>query len=107
MATAGSRIIGPTTIASTNNSTLYTSTAVTTDVKSIIISNTTALDAWISMAINGTAATAANCFVYQHVIPAAGVWTWDGFLWMASGDTFQAQMQTASALQITASGITQ
>lgn len=106
MATAGARIVGP-HAGSNSNETLYTSTGVTTDVKSIIVSNGTTADCWISLAINGTSATLANCFIYQLNVPGGGVFTYDGFLWLASGDTLQGIIQTNAALQITASGITQ
>jgi hypothetical protein len=105
MADAGIRQ-GPTTYANTTDNTFYTSTSVTTAVRNIHVCNTTAIDATISIGLNATAATAANCFVCVMTVPANGTYDWSGFLWLASGDTIHVVLGTASALNVTMSGIT-
>lgn len=105
MADAGSRVYGPAQPTG-SNTTLYTSTGVTTAIRNIHICNTTTLDATISLAINGTSATAANCILFAFTVPGSGSYDWSGFMWLASGDTIQGLQGTASALTVTISGIT-
>jgi hypothetical protein len=97
---------GPTTYANTTDNTFYTSTSVTTHVLSLSVCNTTATDAWFSIGLNATALTAANGWRFQLNVPAYGSWDWSGFLVLASGDTIHLAQQTASALNLTMSGIT-
>ena len=105
MADAGSRVYGPAQ-PGTSNATLYTSTGVTTAIRNIHICNTTGSAATISIGINGTSATAANCILSAFSIPANGVHDWSGFMWLASGDTITGLQGTSSALTVTISGVT-
>lgn len=90
----------------TGNGTLYTSTGLITVIREIRICNTTTTAATISLAINGTAATAANCFLSAFSIPANGEYLSTGSLVLESGDTLQGLQGTGSALTVTVSGVT-
>jgi len=105
MADAAVRLYGPAQ-PGTGNGTLYTSTGVTSIVKEIRICNTTATAATITLSINGTAATVANCFLVALSIPGNGEYLSTGYLVLASGDTIQGLQGTSSALTVTISGIT-
>lgn len=105
MADTASRVYGPAQ-PGTGNATLYTVPGATTaTIRNIHITNTTGTAANISLAINGTAATAANCFLYQFSIPANGSYDWSGFLVLATTDTLQGLQGTGSALTLTVSAI--
>ena len=105
MADTPKRIYGPAQPGTTNG-TLYTAPASTTTiVRSIIACNTTASPAKISLAINGTAATVANCIWEELEIPANGVVDWSGFLVLATTDTLQALQGTSSAITLTINGV--
>jgi hypothetical protein len=89
-----------------SNATLYTvASATTAIVKSIHITNTSALDATVSLAINGTSATATNCFLQGFTVPAHGEYDWEGFLVLATTDTIQGLAGTTAVLAITISGV--
>ena len=105
MADAASRIYGPAQPGTTNG-TLYTVPGATTAiVRGIHICNTTASAATISLAINGTSATAANCFLEGFSIPADGSYDWEGFLALAATDTIQGLQGSSAALTVTISAI--
>ena len=105
MTDTASRLYGPAQ-PGTGNATLYTvAAATTTIIRNIHITNTTGTAATISLAINGTAATAANCWLYTLSIPANGSYDWSGFLALATTDTLQGLQGTGSALTLTVSGI--
>lgn len=105
MADVSGRIYGPAQPAATN-AVLYTVPALTSVVvRNIHICNTTAAAATISLAINGTAATAANCWMSALSIPANSVFDWSGFLHLSTTDTLQALQGTASALTVIISGV--
>lgn len=105
MADTATRLYGP-TAPSTSNGTLYTVAASTTAiVRHIHIANTTAVDATIALAINGTAATAGNCFLKGFTVPASGEYDWSGFLVLATTDTIQGLQGTADALTVIISGV--
>lgn len=105
MADASARIYGPAQ-PGTTNATLYTvGAAATVVVRNIHICNTTANDATISLAINGTAATAANCWLSALSVPSNSSYDWSGFLHLSAADTLQALQGTASALTVTISGV--
>jgi hypothetical protein len=105
MADASGRIYGPAQ-PGTSNATLYTVPAVTTVVvRSIHVCNTTGTAATISLAINGTAATAANCWLSALSIPANGSYDWSGFLHLSTTDTIQGLQGTANALTVTINGV--
>lgn len=96
---------GPTAYANTTDNTFYTSTGVTTIVRNIHVANVTTADVNLSIGINGTAATAANAFVFTLAVPANGTYDWSGFLTLASGDTIHVLNGTSSGLTYTMSGI--
>ena len=104
MADASGRLYGPAQ-PGTTNATIYTVSAGTVVVRNIHICNTTATAATISLAINASAATAANCFLSALTIPANGTLDWSGFLHLSTADTLQALQGTASALTVTISGV--
>lgn len=105
MADAAINVYGPAQ-PGTGNGTLYTSTGVTTVIKEIRICNDTATAATISLSINGTAATVANCFLQAFSIPPHGEYLSTGYLVLESGDTLQGLQGTSVALTMTVSGIT-
>lgn len=105
MADAGVRQ-GPTTYANATDNTFYTSTGLTTVIRNFEVANITTVDVKVSLAINATAATAANCFRYQMLIPVGGSWDWSGFRYLASGDTIHVLCDTSSGVTYTLSGIT-
>lgn len=105
MADAASRVYGPAQ-PGTGNGTLYTVPGATTaTIRNIHICNTTGTAATISLALNGTAATAANCLLSALSIPANGSYDWSGFLVLATGDTLQGLQGTSGALTVTVSAI--
>lgn len=104
MADTAKRLYGPAQ-PGTSNGTLYTASSGGCIIRSIIITNTTATIATISISINGTAATASNCLYYEVSIPAYSVNDYSGFIHLASGDTIQGLQGTTSAITVTISGI--
>ena len=105
MADASGRIYGPAQPAATN-ATLYTVPTLTSViVRNIHICNTTATAATISLSINGTAATAANCWMSALSIPANSVFDWSGFMHLSAADTIQGLQGTASALTVIINGV--
>lgn len=105
MADASGRIYGPAQ-PGTGNAVIYTVPAATTVVvRNIHICNTTANNATISLAIDASAATAANCWLSALSIPGNSSYDWSGFLHLDAADTLQALQGTASALTVTISGV--
>jgi hypothetical protein len=105
MPDASGRIYGPAQ-PGTGNTTLYTvPSATTVVVRNIHICNTTATAATISLAINASAATAANCWLTALSVPGNSSYDWSGFLHLSTTDTLQALQGTASALTVTISGV--
>jgi hypothetical protein len=105
MTDTASRVYGPAALTG-SNATLYTVPSVTTAIiRNIHISNTSAADATVSLAINGTSATAANCFLKGFTIPAFGEYDWNGFMVLATTDTLQGLSGTASVLAIIVSAV--
>lgn len=97
---------GPTAYANTTNNTFYTSTGLITAVRNLHITNITAADVKVSVALNGTAATAANCILYLFIVPGYSTYDWSGYMVLASGDTIQVLADTSSGVTYTMSGIT-
>lgn len=99
------RVYGPAQ-PGTTNSIIYT-VPVSTNVvvRNIHICNTTANNATISLAIDASAATAANCWLSGLSIPGNSSYDWSGFLHLDASDTIQALQGTASALTVTISGV--
>ena len=105
MADTALRLYGPAQ-PGTGNATLYTVPGATTCViRHMRVMNTTGSAATISVAINGTAATAANCLLYAFSIPANSVYDWTGFIPLAAADTIQGLQGTGSALTVTIGGV--
>ena len=104
MADASARIYGPAQ-PGTTNATIYTVSTGTVVVRNIHICNTTAAAATISLAIDASAATAANCWLSALSVPANSSYDWSGFLHLDNADTLQALQGTASALTMTISGV--
>ena len=99
---AGTRYYGPAQ-PGTGNATLVTASGKIR-IKTIHVANTTASAATISLAINGTAATAANCFIKGYSVPAQGTYDWTGEIVLADTDTIQGLQGTGSALTVIISG---
>jgi hypothetical protein len=106
MADALLRLYGPAQ-PGTSNDTLYTAaTAGGAVIRNIHVANGTALWAAFSLSINGTSATAANCFYVNFMVPPYGIHDASVSIPLANGDTLQGHQETASALTITVSGVT-
>ena len=105
MADAAARVYGP-AAPGTTNGTLYTVPGATTlIVRGIHIANTTAALATISLALNGSAATPANCFLEGFPVEADGSFDWSGFLALAAAETIQGLQGTSGALTVIISGV--
>ena len=105
MAETASRVYGPAQ-PGTGNATLYTVPGGTTAViRNIHICNTTGTAATVSLAVNGSAATAANLFIAAQNIPANGSYDWSGFLALATAETIQGLQGTLNACTVTISGV--
>jgi hypothetical protein len=105
MADVSSRIYGPAQPGTTNGTSYTVPGSTTVIVRNIHICNTTASVATVSLAINGTAATAANCWLSALSIPPNGSYDWSGFLHLSAADTLQGLQGTSGALTVTISGV--
>lgn len=97
------RLFGP-VAASTSDATLYTAPALTTVIIRLInVANTSAGNVTFSLAIGGTAATAANC-IYSGVAVAANTTTpiYGPFV-LAAGETLHG-LAGATSITFEASG---
>lgn len=95
----------------TTNATLYTAPTTTSGspvavIRSIHVCNTTGTAATLSLSLNGTAATAANCFIKGFTIPVAGLLVENVNLVLESADTIQGLQGTSGALTVIISGVT-
>lgn len=106
MADAGSLVYGPAQPGTTNG-TLYTVPGATTaHVKSVKVVNTTGTAATITLALNGTAATAANHWLFSaYSVPANGFVHVETYEALAAADTIQGLQGTSAALTVTISAI--
>src|SRR6266496_3128652 len=104
MADSAKRMYGPAQ-PGTGNATLYTAPSGGAIIRQLIVDNTTALAATVSLAINGTAATAANCFLSGLSLAAFSADFQPCFIPLAAGDTIQGLQGTASAITLTIGGI--
>lgn len=93
----------------TSNATLYTApgSGARVAVRGLEIMNTTDLDATISLAVGGSAATQANCWFYLFNVPPKARYSWSGLLVIESAETLQGLQGTASALTVIISGVEQ
>lgn len=100
------RLAGPTQPGTTDG-TLYTVPGATSViVKEIVLTNTTGTAATVSLALNGTAATAANCLLSGYSVPANSTVVFALSTVLNAGDTIHALQGTASACTVTVSGVT-
>ena len=95
----------------TTDGTLYTVSATAGSfviVKEILINNVTGADATISLARNGTAATAGNCiYAYTLTIPANTLVPLGTFSTVLNAsDTLHGLQGISGALVVTISGVT-
>lgn len=104
MADVVKRMYGPATVTNSNVS-VYTAPAAGAVIRNIHVCNTTATDATITVALDGTAATAANQFVSALTVPGSGTYDWSGFCAVGNVGTIQILSGTTSVLTITISGI--
>lgn len=91
---------------STTNATLYTAPTAGAVVRNIHIANITSADTTVSIGLNGTAATAANCLYYLVPIPANSVHILSTNIVLANGNTIQAIAGNTSAINIMLNGVT-
>jgi hypothetical protein len=73
-------------------------------VKQIIICNTDTNERLVTLAYNGTAATASNCFVYRLPIAAGDTIVLDTALVFEAGATLQGLSDTASVVTVAVTG---
>lgn len=90
----------------TTNAVIHDPAAAGTVVRLIHAYNTDTVSKYISIGITGTAATQANCFWYQLVVPAKSAVDWSGFMFLADADTLNALQETATSITLTVSGVT-
>jgi hypothetical protein len=106
MTDTASRVYGP--AAPTNsNATLYTVPSATTAIiKHIHACNSTTADVTLSLGINGTAATGANCFLSALTIPAHGEYdSGPIFIPLIATDTITGLSGTSGANTVIISGV--
>lgn len=104
MADVAKRMYGPAIVTGSNVS-VYTAPSTGAVIRNIHVANVTTSDATITLALDGTSATAANCYLFQLTVPALGTYDWSGFCVIGNVGTIQILSGTASALTITVSGI--
>lgn len=96
---------------STSNGTLYTTPGSTNTtpkavVRTIHVCNTTTTAATITLALNGTSATAANCFIKAFAVPPGGLLVENVNIVLNETDTIQGLQGTSGALTVLISGVT-
>lgn len=94
----------------TSNAEVYTAPSAsagvaTAVIRTIHVANTTSTAATISLALNGTAATAANCFLRTFSVPAYGLFVESVSIVMNHGDILNALQGTSGALTVLISGV--
>lgn len=105
MADTPKRLIGPTQSGTADNSSAYTAPAATTTIiRNIHVSNPSGSAVTITAAI-GTTATAANRFLDAFSVPAGNIFEWSGFLVLATGETLNIKVGTATAVTVTVNGV--
>lgn len=97
------RLAGPTQ-PGTGNATSYTAPASGAVIRQIHVFNTDTVQRWVSIALNGTGATVANCFAYQMLIQPKGSYDWTGEITLGNADTIQTLQETATACTLIVSG---
>ena len=99
------RLYGPAALGTTN-AVLYTVPgSTTTIVKEITLVNTTGTAAACSLAINGTAVTAANCaWAKDYSLPANATVIFAVSTVLAAADTVQGIQGTTGAVTVSISG---
>lgn len=104
MADVAKRMTGTADLTGSNVS-LYTAPATGAVIRNIHAANHTTADATFTLALDGTSATAANCFLYQVTVPALGTYDWSGFQVLGNVGTIQALASAATTITLTVSGI--
>jgi hypothetical protein len=90
----------------TGDTLLYTAPATGAVVRSIHVVNTTATAATITLGLNtGAAIATAEHFLSELSIPAKGTYDWSGFQVLDASETIRALQGTASAVNVTISGV--
>jgi hypothetical protein len=93
------------TFLGTSDTTVFT---VTTNyqwaIKQIIVCNTDSTERWVTLAYDGTTASAVNCFVYRLPIAANDTVVLDTALVFESGDTLRGASDTADKVTVCATG---
>lgn len=89
----------------TGNTALYTAPATGAAMRHIRVCNTTGTAATITIALDGTSATAANHWLSAYSVPANGTYDWTGFEAIGNTGTITALQGTSSALTVTISGV--
>jgi len=89
----------------TSNTTVFTvATGYQWTVKQIIVCNTDGVDRTFNLGYNATAATAANCFVWQLPIAAYDTVVLDTALVFDAGVTLTGLADTASKVNVAVTG---
>lgn len=104
MADVAKRMYGPAQ-PTNSNATLYTAPATGAVIRNIHAANATTADATLTLALDGTSATAANCFLFQVTVPALGTYDWSGFAAIGNVGTIQGLASASSTITLTISGI--
>lgn len=97
-------LCGPTQLGTTTTTLFTVATAHQYAVKQIIICNTDGVDRTVNLAYDATAATAANCFVFQLPIAAYDTVVLDTAIVLESGDTLQGLSDTANKVTVSVTG---
>lgn len=95
----------------TSNTTLYTAPGSTNTVPAAVVrtihaANTSGTSATLTLALNGTAATAANQILGTFSIPAYGLLVENVNIVLNETDTIQGLQGTSGAITLVVSGVT-
>ncbi len=101
-------LLFPTNFATTSGSTLYTVPAnKSAIVKNIVLTNTTSLDATVSVHVvaSGGTAQVSNRILSDYGIPQRGMSTLDCSIVMPEGSSLYASSSANNAITVTVSGV--
>lgn len=91
---------------STGDTTLFTASTTYVILKEVVVTNTTATAATFNLALNGTSATASNCFLgYQYSVGANSTVVFALSTVLANTNTIHGLQATSGALSVTISGV--
>lgn len=94
----------PTTLGTATTTLFTVTTGYQWAVKQIIICNTDGSERIVTLAYDGTAATATNCFIYRLPIAQYDTIVLDTALIFEAGDTLQGLCDTASKVTVCVTG---